>query len=108
VLSLPTRSLRIGRSADNDVVVADLSVSRHHAELRRTSRGTYEIVDLDSHNGTYLNGQRVTVAPVTETDLIGVGPAMPAWRHRPQRGWQVHATWRTHRDRPGHRRPGPV
>jgi ABC-type multidrug transport system ATPase subunit len=75
VLSLPTRSLRIGRSADNDVVVADLSVSRHHAELRRTSRGTYEIVDLDSHNGTYLNGQRVTTAPVSETDLIGVGPA---------------------------------
>jgi ABC-type multidrug transport system ATPase subunit len=75
VLSLPTRKLRIGRAADNDVVVADLSVSRYHAELRRTSRGGYEIVDLDSHNGTYLNGQRVTVAPVTETDLIGVGPA---------------------------------
>jgi ABC transport system ATP-binding/permease protein len=75
VLSLPTRKLRIGRAADNDVVVSDLSVSRYHAELRRTSRGSYEIVDLDSHNGTYLNGQRVTVAPVTETDLIGVGPA---------------------------------
>jgi ABC-type multidrug transport system ATPase subunit len=75
VLSLPTRKLRIGRATDNDVVISDLSVSRNHAELRRTSRGSYEIVDLDSHNGTYLNGQRVTVAPVTETDLIGVGPA---------------------------------
>jgi ABC transport system ATP-binding/permease protein len=75
VLSLPTRKLRIGRATDNDVVVSDLSVSRHHAELRRTSRGSYEIVDLDSHNGTYLNGQRITAAPVTETDLIGVGPA---------------------------------
>ena len=75
VLSLPVRQLRIGRAADNDVVVSDLSVSRYHAELRRTSRGGYEIVDLDSHNGTYLNGQRVTAAPVTETDLIGVGPA---------------------------------
>jgi ABC transport system ATP-binding/permease protein len=75
VLSLPTRKLRIGRATDNDVVVSDLSVSRYHAELRRTSRGSYEIADLASHNGTYLNGQRVTVAPVTETDLIGVGPA---------------------------------
>jgi ABC transport system ATP-binding/permease protein len=75
VLSLPTRQLRIGRAADNDVVVSDLSVSRYHAELRRTSRGGYEIVDLDSHNGTYLNGQRVSAAPVAETDLIGVGPA---------------------------------
>ena len=75
VLSLPTRQLRIGRASDNDIVVSDLSVSRHHAELRRTSRGGFEIVDLDSHNGTYLNGQRITSAPVTETDLIGVGPA---------------------------------
>jgi len=75
VMSLPTQRLRIGRAADNDVVVSDLSVSRYHAELRRTSRGGFEIVDLDSHNGTYLNGQRVTVAPVTETDLIAVGPA---------------------------------
>jgi ABC transport system ATP-binding/permease protein len=75
VMSLPTQRLRIGRAGDNDVVVSDLSVSRYHAELRRTSRGGFEIVDLDSHNGTYLNGQRVTIAPVTETDLIGVGPA---------------------------------
>jgi ABC-type multidrug transport system ATPase subunit len=67
--------LRIGRASDNDVVVEDLSVSRYHAELRRTSRGGYEIADLDSHNGTFLNGQRITAAPVSDNDLIGVGPA---------------------------------
>jgi ABC transport system ATP-binding/permease protein len=75
VHSAPMRRLRIGRAPDNEVVVSDLSVSRYHAELRRTRRGGYEIADLDSHNGTYLNGQRVTTAPVTETDQIGIGPA---------------------------------
>ncbi len=75
VMSLPTQRLRIGRAADNDIVVSDLSVSRYHAELRRASRGGFEIVDSGSHNGTFLNGQRVTAAPVTEADLIGIGPA---------------------------------
>ena len=74
-MSVPTTVLRIGRAADNDVVVADLSVSRYHAELRRSVRGSYEIVDLGSHNGTYLNGQRITASPVTEIDIVGVGPA---------------------------------
>ncbi len=75
VMRLPSRLLRIGRAGDNDVVVSDLSVSRYHAELRRTSRGGFDIVDLSSHNGTFLNGQRVNGAPVTEADLVGIGPA---------------------------------
>src|SRR5215831_680575 len=75
IMRLPTRVLRLGRATDNDVVVSDLSVSRYHAELRRSSRGGYEIVDLASHNGTFVNGQRVTTAPVTEADTIGIGPA---------------------------------
>jgi ABC transport system ATP-binding/permease protein len=75
VMRLPTRVLRIGRATDNEVVVPDLSVSRYHAELRRSSRGGYEITDLASHNGTFVNGQRVTTAPVTEADIVGIGPA---------------------------------
>ncbi|KJK58579.1 FHA domain-containing protein [Saccharothrix sp. ST-888] len=76
VRHLPARIIRIGRATDNDLVVPDLSVSRHHAELRATPDGRYEIVDLDSHNGTYLNGQPVQQAQVGTSDLVGIGHAM--------------------------------
>src|SRR6266516_2638763 len=71
---LPTKVLRIGRAPDNDIVVSDLSVSRYHAELRRTA-SAYQIVDLDSHNGTFVNGQQVGSAPLTEGDIVGIGPS---------------------------------
>jgi ABC-type multidrug transport system ATPase subunit len=74
-LSAPAgTTLRIGRAEDNDVEVDDLSVSRHHAELRNTGDG-FEIVDLGSRNGTFLNGSPVFRALVTEQDIIGIGPA---------------------------------
>jgi ABC transport system ATP-binding/permease protein len=76
VMRAPARALRIGRADDNDIVLDDLSVSRHHAELRNAGDGHYLIVDLDSHNGTFLNGARVIfTSPVTELDIIGIGPA---------------------------------
>ena len=56
-------NLRIGRAPDNDLVVDDLIVSRYHAELRSTPDGHYEITDLGSPNGTYVNGRRVSAQP---------------------------------------------
>jgi cytochrome P450/NADPH-cytochrome P450 reductase len=63
---------RIGRVPDNDIVVPHLSVSRHHAELR-TTPGGYRIVDLGSHNGTFVNEQRVTAAVLADGDTVGFG-----------------------------------
>ncbi|MFI6466120.1 FHA domain-containing protein [Streptomyces sp. NPDC050538] len=73
VRPLPSRTVRIGRAGDNDLVVDDLIVSRRHAELRAMPDGTYEIVDLGSHNGTYLNGQPVARAPIGPGDIVGIG-----------------------------------
>jgi ABC-type multidrug transport system ATPase subunit/pSer/pThr/pTyr-binding forkhead associated (FHA) protein len=73
VRRLPERTIRIGRAVDNDLVVDDLSVSRAHAELRTRPDGRYEIADLGSHNGTFLNGQPVLYAVVEPGDLIGIG-----------------------------------
>ena len=63
---------RIGRVPDNDIVVPHVSVSRHHAELR-TTPGGYRIVDLGSHNGTFVNEQRVSAATLAEGDTVGFG-----------------------------------
>ncbi|OEJ28268.1 ABC transporter ATP-binding protein [Streptomyces agglomeratus] len=73
VRPLPARTVRIGRATDNDLVVDDLTVSRRHAELRARPDGVYEIADLGSHNGTYLNGQPVSVAQLSAGDIVGIG-----------------------------------
>jgi ABC transport system ATP-binding/permease protein len=66
--------MRIGRTPDNDVVLAgDLGVTRHHAELRKTPAGSYEIIDLGSHNGTLVNGKRVSQATLTDQDTVSIG-----------------------------------
>ncbi|MBT2388842.1 FHA domain-containing protein [Streptomyces sp. ISL-1] len=73
VRPLSARTVRIGRGPDNDLVIDDLVVSRQHAELRALPDGTYEIADLGSHNGTYLNGQPVDRALVSPSDIVGIG-----------------------------------
>ena len=73
VLTRPAgQARRIGRVPDNDIVVPHPSVSRHHAELHATPDG-YRIVDLGSHNGTFVNEQRVSAATLAEGDTVGFG-----------------------------------
>jgi len=72
-MPLPAKAMRIGRVPDNDLVLSDLNVSRHHAELRKSPTGSYEIVDLGSHNGTFVNGQKVSSQLLTEQDIVSIG-----------------------------------
>ena len=66
-------AITLGRGADNDVVVDDLLVSRRHAVLELQPDGSYAIVDLDSRNGTFVNGRQVQRARLQELDVVGVG-----------------------------------
>jgi ABC-type multidrug transport system ATPase subunit/pSer/pThr/pTyr-binding forkhead associated (FHA) protein len=75
IIQVPARTLRIGRAPDNDIVLSDLIVSRHHAELRNIGGGRHQIVDLGGHNGTFVNGRRITSAVLTERDIVGIGRA---------------------------------
>ncbi|MGW3568275.1 FHA domain-containing protein [Streptomyces sp. NPDC000941] len=65
--------LRIGRAQDNELVVEGPHVSRYHAEFRPLPGGRFEIVDLGSHNGTYVNGQPVDRRIIGPYDIVGVG-----------------------------------
>ncbi len=62
----------IGRGSEADVRVTDQAVSRRHAELHLES-GAPVLTDLQSTNGTTLNGSRVETAPLADGDQIGLG-----------------------------------
>jgi ABC-type multidrug transport system ATPase subunit len=70
---VPLRTVTIGRDSSNLVSVKDLLVSRQHAEVRPTEGGRLVLVDLESSNGTFVNGRRVARALLDDLDVITVG-----------------------------------
>jgi pSer/pThr/pTyr-binding forkhead associated (FHA) protein len=66
------RRVVIGRSKDCDIQVRDSNVSRQHAEVRQEGTA-YWLVDLDSTNGTEVNGRREKRAKLEDGDKITVG-----------------------------------
>ncbi len=62
----------IGRLGSNEVCLEDPFVSRHHCVIRNEG-DEYTIEDLNSANGTYLNGERVSAGSLKEGCLIQIG-----------------------------------
>jgi len=73
------RRIRIGRQADNDLVVVDPGVSRHHVEVINEN-GNCTLHDLGSTNGTYVNGSVVTEHALREGDRISLGSTVVEFR----------------------------
>lgn len=63
---------RIGRAADNDLVLEDKRVSRYHSEIYLTN-GEYSIKDLGSQNGTWVNGVKIPGAGINAGDAVVIG-----------------------------------
>jgi SARP family transcriptional regulator, regulator of embCAB operon len=81
---------RIGRSTDNDVVLDDTDVSRHHAVIIDTGTG-FVITDLRSTNGVEVQGQRIrTSATLADGDRIRIGNHDFTFEIRPAQG---SVTW---------------
>jgi pSer/pThr/pTyr-binding forkhead associated (FHA) protein len=71
----PQAATTLGRAIDNDVVVADASVSRHHASIMPQDGG-FALRDLSSQNGTYVRGQRIDgTRHLTDGDELRLGDA---------------------------------
>ena len=66
------RRVTIGRQDDNDLVIADVNASRHHAHLEQEGAG-WAVVDQGATNGTLLNGERVTRARLRDDDVVTIG-----------------------------------
>jgi len=64
--------MTIGRARDNDLVLDDAKVSRHHARLL-PRHGTLVFTDLGSTNGSWVNGARVAEVALGEGDRIEIG-----------------------------------
>jgi FHA domain/zinc-ribbon domain len=62
----------VGRLPDSDIFLDDVTVSRRHAEFVRTG-ATYEIRDVGSLNGTYVNGERVDRTELASGDEVQIG-----------------------------------
>jgi hypothetical protein len=62
----------VGRASDNDVIVDDPMVSRHHCQLK-LEHGAYSFTDLGSRNGSTVNGQPVSTVALGPGDVIRVG-----------------------------------
>jgi hypothetical protein len=72
-IELGEPSHTIGRMSDCTVVVSDTNVSRHHARINRSGSG-FVIADLNSTNGTYVNGERLLADHrLNDGDIISVG-----------------------------------
>jgi ABC transport system ATP-binding/permease protein len=71
-----SRTIKIGRGDHNDMVLDnDLTVSTDHADLVTPDGISWEIVDRNSRNGTFVNGQRVSRAPIRADSVITIGRA---------------------------------
>ena len=69
---ITARGLTMGRAEDRDVVIPDPAASRNHCEIVQNGN-SFELKDLNSANGVFLNNARVQHAPLNSGDVIRIG-----------------------------------
>lgn len=69
---LDTDVVSAGRHPDSEIFLDDVTVSRRHAEFRR-SDNTYLVADVGSLNGTYVNRDRIDEVALSDGDEVQIG-----------------------------------
>ncbi|HOB60672.1 MAG TPA: FHA domain-containing protein [Candidatus Competibacteraceae bacterium] len=64
---------RLGRAPDNDISFDNDSVSGYHAEVYHLPDGTFQLCDLDSTNGAWVNGKRIHSQILSNGDVVELG-----------------------------------
>ena len=73
MIKLDKAEMVMGRSPDVPLQVEDDGVSRKHCKIATSSSGHFQLVDLGSTNGTFLNGVKVNVATLQDGDKVQIG-----------------------------------
>ena len=73
MLKLDKAEVVMWRSAETQLQIEDDGVSRKHAKVLLSPQGHFQLMDLGSTNGTYLNGIKVSVATLADGDKIQIG-----------------------------------
>lgn len=74
--------ITIGRSLDNDVVLNDSFVGRHHCQILRDDHGVFYIIDFNSKNGTFVNSTRIYgTIQLNPYDVVRVGNTILPWNN---------------------------
>ena len=93
-LKIDQDEIIIGRDSDNDIQIDNIAVSREHARIVR-GPNYYFIEDLNSTNGTFVNGKKINKKYLIEHDEISIG------KHALQIALEDHPTKTKERKRKG-------
>jgi serine/threonine protein kinase len=80
----------IGRELSCDFVLEEAVLSRRHCRVERREDGKFHVEDLNSKNGTYLNGQKVDVSDLQPGDVIRLGACRLEFDHHRESGDPDH------------------
>lgn len=72
-------TVKIGRDNSNDIAINEPRISRNHAIITDLGNGSYEIKDLGSANGTFVNGERITQKIIVPGDKVEVATCLVNW-----------------------------